>query len=57
MEHTQSNEYAIYTRLVLPDSSRLNLITAYLPPATSLVKRNIPEEQALQAVQVILENI
>jgi exonuclease III len=39
IEVTKANEYAIYTRIMLPDSMRFNLVTTYIPPATSLVRR------------------
>ena len=41
IEHTQCNEYGIFTKLLLPNSTRINIINIYLPPYQSLLKRNI----------------
>jgi hypothetical protein len=37
------NEYGLYTRLVLPTSQRLNVVNVYLPPTSSLLRRDIAE--------------
>ena len=32
IEHTQCNEYGIFTKLLLPNSTRINIINIYLSP-------------------------
>jgi exonuclease III len=36
IETTQCNEYGIFTKLLLPNSTRINIINVYLPPYQSL---------------------
>ena len=38
--------YSIHTKLILPDNTRINIINIYIPPTTSLTKRNITEDMA-----------
>lgn len=42
----KSVEYATWLVVTLPDSSRMNLVNIYLPPATSLARRGIGEDEA-----------
>jgi hypothetical protein len=51
------NEYGLYTRLVLPTSQRINVTNVYIPPTSSLLRRNITEEQAVTAVDQVLEEL
>jgi hypothetical protein len=39
------NEYGLYTRLVLPTSQRINVVNVYLPPTSSLLRRDIAESR------------
>lgn len=43
IESSHTNEYSIHTKLILPNSTRINIINIYIPPTTSLKKRNITE--------------
>jgi exonuclease III len=47
LEFTTGNEYGLYTRLVLPTSQRVNVTNVYLPPTSSLLRRDITEDQAI----------
>jgi len=44
-------------KIILPNSERINIINKYLPPTSSLTKRNIPEEQATGEIEYLLESI
>jgi exonuclease III len=57
LEYTMGNEYGLYTRLVLPTSQRINVTNVYIPPTSSLRRRNITEEQAVTAVDQVLEEL
>jgi exonuclease III len=46
LENTTGNEYGLYTKLILPTSERINIINVYLPPTSSLARRDITETQA-----------
>jgi hypothetical protein len=46
VENTQTNEYGILVKLLLPNSTRINIFNIYIPPASSLRKRNITEQTA-----------
>ena len=41
----------------LPNIQRLNVVNIYLPPTASLMKCNIPESQAIEAIEDTLDNI
>jgi exonuclease III len=41
IEAQHSNEYGMLLKLLLPNSTRINIINVYIPPYTSLLKRNI----------------
>ena len=43
LENTQSNEYGILVKLLLPNSTRINIFNIYIPPTSSLRKQNITE--------------
>jgi endonuclease/exonuclease/phosphatase family metal-dependent hydrolase len=47
----------MWAQLALPNSSRVNVINVYLPPASSLTKRGIEEDTARDAVTSILTHI
>lgn len=57
MGKENSNEYAQTVSLQLPDSTRVHVTNVYLPPASSLQKRNIDEDVARAHVHAILEQI
>jgi exonuclease III len=46
LELTEGNEYGLYTKLILPTSERLSVINVYMPPTSSLGRRDITETQA-----------
>jgi exonuclease III len=56
IEHTQGNEYAQYAKITLPNSQRINIVNVYLPPASSLKKRNIPEAQATTLIEDLIDH-
>jgi hypothetical protein len=43
VESHTGNEYCLHMKLVLPNSQRVNIINVYLPPTSSLARRNITE--------------
>jgi hypothetical protein len=57
IEQVKGNEYGISTKIILPNSERINIINIYLPPTSSLTKQNIPEEQATGEVEDLLDSI
>jgi exonuclease III len=36
IESSNNNEYGIHTKVILPNSTRLNIVNIYIPPSTSL---------------------
>jgi hypothetical protein len=57
IESTTGNEYCLQAKLRLPNSQRVNVANIYLPPTSSLAKRNITEEHATAQVEQVLEHI
>jgi exonuclease III len=57
LETTQGNEYGLSTKLILPTSQRINIINVYIPPTSSLARRDITEAQATAQVELVLEKI
>jgi exonuclease III len=53
----KGNEYGIAMKIILPNSNRINIINIYLPPTSSLTKRNIPEDQATSEIEDLLDSI
>jgi exonuclease III len=43
VEAHHCNEYISHARVILHDSTKVNIANVYLPPTTSLTKRNIDE--------------
>jgi hypothetical protein len=43
VEAHYSNEYISHARVILHDSTRVNIANVYIPPTTSLTKRSIDE--------------
>ena len=57
MEYTMGNEYGLYTRLILPTSQRINIANVYLPPTSSLLRRDITEAQAVAQLELVMEQL
>ena len=57
LEYSTGNEYGLYTRLILPTSQRVNIINVYLPPLSSLLRRNITEAQATTQLEEVMEQL
>jgi hypothetical protein len=57
IEASNSNEYGIHTKVILPNSTRINIINVYIPPITSLTKRNITEQSARLEIETLLDTI
>ena len=55
IEHSSDNEYALNTKLILPTSERITIVNVYLPPTSSLARRNITEQQATTLLEGVLE--
>jgi hypothetical protein len=55
IEHSAGNEYCLHTKIILPNSLRINVVNVYIPPATSLIKRNILETHATNELETILD--
>ena len=51
------NEYGLCTKLVLPTSQRINIVNVYVPPTSSLTRRDITEAQATAQVEIALEQM
>ena len=45
------------TKLILPTSERISITNVYLPPTSSLARRDITEPQATELLEGVLENI
>ena len=57
VETSSGNEYCLQTKIILPNSQRINIVNIYIPPMTSLTKRNILETHATTQVETVLDNI
>jgi exonuclease III len=57
IESTMGNEYGLVAKIRLPNSQRINVANVYLPPASSLAKRNITEAHATSKLEQALEHI
>jgi exonuclease III len=57
IEASKGNEYGLHTKIILPNSQRINVVNVYIPPATSLTKRNILETHATAELEKILDTI
>jgi exonuclease III len=57
LEYSTGNEYGLYTRLISPTSQRVNIINVYLPPLSSLLRRNITEAQATTQLEEVMEQL
>jgi hypothetical protein len=55
LEGTQGNEYGLHTKLILPTSERVNIVNAYLPPTSSLARRDITEAHATAQLELVLQ--
>jgi hypothetical protein len=55
LESTQGNEYGLHTKLILPTSERINIVNAYIPPTSSLARRDITEAHATAQLEQVLE--
>ena len=43
IENTSHNEYGIFIKILLPNSTRINIFNIYIPPYQSLLKRHIQQ--------------
>jgi Endonuclease-reverse transcriptase len=50
------NEYGLFLKITLPNSQRINVVNVYLPPTTSLKRRDITEAQATSLLEDIMDN-
>ena len=57
IESSTGNEYCLVTKLRLPNSQRVNVANVYLPPTSSLAKRDISEAHATAQLEHALEHI
>lgn len=57
IESSSGNEYGLHTKIILPNSQRINVINTYIPPATSLKKRHILESDATTKLENVLDII
>jgi exonuclease III len=57
IEGTLGNEYCLHVKLRLPNSQRVNIANVYLPPTSSLAKRDITEAHATAQLEHVLEHI
>jgi endonuclease/exonuclease/phosphatase family metal-dependent hydrolase len=55
VEATTGNEYCLHVKLRLPNSQRVNVANVYLPPTSSLAKRDISEAHATAQLELVLE--
>jgi exonuclease III len=55
VETTSGNEYCLHTKLILPNSQRVNIANVYIPPTSSLARRGITESHATAQVEDVLE--
>ena len=57
IEVTSGNEYCLLAKIRLPNSQRVNIANIYLPPTSSLAKRDITEAHATAQLENALEPI
>jgi exonuclease III len=57
VESTLGNEYCLLTKLILPNSQRINIVNVYLPPTSSLTRRDITETHATSLLESVLEGL
>ena len=57
LEFTMGNKYGLYTKLVLPTSQRVNITNVFLPPTSSLRRRDITEAQAVAKLEMVMEQL
>lgn len=57
IESTQGNEYGLHTKIILPNSLRINIVNTYIPPKTSLAKRHILEADATTLIELLLDTL
>ena len=55
LESTNGNEYGLYTKLIVPNSERINVVNIYLPPTSLLARCDITELQATEQLETVLE--
>jgi exonuclease III len=55
IEATSGNEYCLHAKIRLPNSQRVNIVNIYLPPTSSLAKRDITEAHATAQLENALE--
>ena len=55
LETSAGNEYSLHTKIILPDSKRINVVNVYIPPTTSLENRHIQELQATSQIETTLD--
>ena len=54
---TVGNEYGLLTKLVLPNSQRINVVNVYIPPTSSLTCRDITEAQATTLLSDVMDSM
>jgi hypothetical protein len=57
IEATSGNEYCLLAKIRLPNSQHVNIANIYLPPTSSLAKRDITEAHATAQLENALEPI
>lgn len=57
VEATTGNEYCLHVKIRLPNSQRVNIANVYLPPTSSLARRDIPEAHATSQLENVLEHL
>ena len=57
LESSKGNEYGLHTKLIVPTSEQVNIVNVYLPPTSSLARRDILELQATSQLETVLEAI
>jgi Endonuclease-reverse transcriptase len=57
VESTIGNEYCLHTKLRLPNSQHVNIANVYLPPTSSLTRRDITEDYATSKLENVLEHL
>lgn len=55
LEASIGNEYGQLTKLILPNSQRINVVNVYLPPTSSLTRRGIAEAQATTMLAEVMD--
>ena len=54
---SRHNEYCMWAQVSLPNSTRVNVVNVYLPPASSLTRRGVGEDEARDAIAHMLTNL